>query len=816
MTLRLVLKPRRRPGALQSAVIAVIITIGTWFSMFRPVDGLIADAAVRLSPVDSAVNPRVLLIEAPIEAFVAADTDWQWVAQELIRLGADRVAFTALPTLHPLKLAALLTNPKVDAAAAIDSDARNGGRTFLRVHPALGGIDIPSVSHLGTPSLGVHRHVPSSVAIGASELPSLEFLSAHRAGASLSPGVLLIDFFAGPPAALPRVSMEQVQTGKLIPEAVQGRVALVGPVSNRFEANVVTPLTTAQVKVSELEFHAYALDTLLRGSTIRTLSVPAEVSLVALAWLLSLVVASAVRFRRAMVIATLVVLLLIILEVSLLPLVRFHFPVTAIILVVGATVLSVLQSKSRQESTHLRSLLTTTSVALANRWAPGAPSEPAAFWTHLLAMVDHLLPLTRSVLLIRQNETDQLRVEGTLRCAPDAVLERRRDTRRPPFLQAQSADGSSPAPQFFRDPGAQEVFLMQPLKVADRPVGFWVFGIDESRINARPALAGAFQRVADEMAEAIVEHWAKQDTAPHADEAIADRDLQRLADNLRAIDRHFQLSEHIFMGLRTPTVVFDVFGRTIAMNEQMKNVFQKSGDLALASAPYVLETLCHLAPESAREALAGVVFEGHEFEHTASCGEDRYMLHATALLEAPGAQTPGADRTVQGLQIELLPFGPTLPSSAAAADQVDVWDALERAVGRIAAMPKFESLEIEMDGERQLPAISARPQSFTEAVGAAMRLLAEDASLPGTLFVAVRLNELESRREVLISLTAKGFGIPPDALHEALTGARVPASGPLRQIRTLRDTAFRSGSIDIQSELGQGYRVRIAMPVAVQ
>ncbi|TFZ05029.1 CHASE2 domain-containing protein [Ramlibacter rhizophilus] len=800
-------------GIVQSALVAGVIGLAGWFSLFQSIDGRIADQGVRLSPVQADGQRQVLLVEAPVEAFVSPETDWPALAARLLALGAKRVAFTALPTLEPNRLAALLSNPLIDAAAAVDVDPANPDRKILRVPPALASIDIGSVTHLGPSGLGVHRHVPGPVAVASSELPSLELVVAQHAGRQVPSGELFVDFSTGPPERLPRATLEQVRTGKLIPEAVRGRVALVGPVSNRFEASVVTPLTTRQVAVSELEFHAYALDTLLRGTAGRTIPAFAELALVALGWLAAVGIAIYLPFRKAWITATLLGLGILVLKVALVPLAHFHLPVVAMLLTIAVTTVAVLHDKSRREARQLRSLLTTTSVALANRWAADAPMDDKVFWSHLLAMVDQWLPLTRAVLLIRDEGKDQLRLQGTLRCVPEQIADRRRDLRRPPYEAARSSGTPHPTPSFLLGGEADEQVLMLPLRASEQLLGFWVFGVDADRLSLRPTLADAFRRVADEMAESVREHRAHQDPATGFKPAGTDRELQRLSDNLHAIDRHFRLSEHIFMGLRTPTVVFDLFGRTIAVNARMKEVFTRCTDPSLVNAPHLLEVLCQLPPAGAREALAAVMFEGHEFEHTARCDEDRYILRATALRDAPAVRGPQDAGAVLGLQLELLPLA--RPDAPAHSEHVHVWDALERALGRVASLPQFDSLEFEMDGPRDLPPLAARPHAFTEAVAAVMQLLAEDATLPGTISVCVNEVQAEGRSEVVIQLAARGFGVPAEALSAALDGPQTPASGPLRKIRSLRQAAFRAGSFELHSELGQGYRVRIAMPAAL-
>lgn len=757
---------------------------------------------------------RVLLVEAPIESFFGDGADWAGLVERLLALGAQRVAFVTLPSLDAARLRPLLAHPRVDVGVRIEVDPVQAERSRLRVPGALHDLGFRAVVVTGESRLGVHRSMPFSVPVEGLELPTLQALVARQVGQELpaQAGAFRIGFLDGPPRQFPRASLQQVMGGELIPEAVRGRIALVGPVSTRFQGSVVTPLTTRTVSVSELEYHGYALDSLLRGRTLRTPGPWSEALLVAVTALATLLGMQRLQFRAGVAVALGGALGLLALAAVLLPAARLHLPVVGPLLALAAITVTVFQHKTRAQGRELGSLVTTTSLALASRWAPVAPREEQAFWAHLLGMMDQLLPLSRAVLLERVGSGQRLREVAALRCSMDDIAERRRDFQRPPYVDS-LAHGMEFEPMgFLKGVAEDEQQLLLPLVADGRVLGFWISGLPRERLAARPTLHTAFEQVAGELAELLLERRGdrRQRGADASPAPAQDEVLQRLSFNLRAIDRHFSIMEAIFDGLRTPTVVHDTFGRTIAVNRSMKALLeQQAPHAAQAGAPALLESLCGMEPAAAREALASVAFEGHEFERTTHGPISRHLLRVTALRAQPSpaaADAPQRRPGAQGLVVELLPLGQEVPDARGG---VDVWSLLDRAVARVVPLEDCDAVDFALDGTREVPRVAVSAQPFTEALTALLQLLALDSRCPGVVDVRVALEGSWVR----IDMANTGYAMPPLALQAALEGTQLPPAGPLRQIRALRDSAFTGGRFTLQSQLGQGYQATVRMPV---
>lgn len=804
-------------GVVQSALLALALGATAWLGAFQSIDGLFYDAVSRVAlPVASRAPQKVILVEAPIEAFTMARADWQLAIDRMTTLGARQVAFSVLPTLERPVLQTLLRHPQAVVAAQLAPELQRSALPRLRLPAALGGVAIPAVVSIGDGALGVHRSAPYAVDTDAASLPSLEALVARRLRQDVpSSGTYLINFMQGSHRDFPRVSLQEVLDNHVLPEALRGRVALVGAVSTRFERTVATPITTASQQISELEYHGYALESLLSDRVVRSLSDLGQIGLLYLVWAGCVLLMQPLTFRRGFALASLAAAAFVAFSALLLPLATFYLPIVSTVLVIGTTTISVFQHKNRRLSHALSRLVNTTSVALANRWTARAPMDDKAFWNHLLGMIDQLLPLNRALLLVRLQGSTRMQEVCALRCSIDDISERRRDFMRTPYSTAIAREGAIEVPRYLKNAPVDEMQWLAPLRVDGEVLGFWAFGVPEHRVAEHATLHRAFEQVTLQLSELMAERRTLQRSVGFL-ERLSNRlsdergkVVQRLSLHLRSVNRHFGFIEEIFEGLRSATVAYDPFGRTIAVNREMRALLTKVRiDPESASAPGLLEIFCAMTHDEARNVVCGVAFERNEFERTVYFDGTRYRVRCSAL-RAPAVaveeQTPGLDSPLQGIVVEVFPLASTDVLDASGSD---VWHAVQAAVTRVAARPENDGVECKADGLKDAPPVGLEADRLVDTLAAVLQLLTDDARRPGV--IAIRVSELYGA--VMIDIRNDGFGMPPDALRTVFDGAELPPNGPLRQIRALRDVAFATGGLTVESEVGHGYRVRIELP----
>jgi CHASE2 domain-containing sensor protein len=651
-----------RGGWVRMSLVLAVVATAALLGWLRPVDDLLADTFTRLAGTRTDGTPRqVLLVEAPIDDFVSTEPDWEASAQRLLALGALRVAFTALPTLDPERLGKLIADPRIDVATGIDRDPLDAQRVVLRVTPEMQGLDIPAVVMPGDGASAVRRRMPYAIQVDDRRLPTLQALVARELGQDVpAHGTYRIGFLDGAPRDFPRAELAAVDRGELIEEAVSGRVALVGPVSTRFDSTVVTPMGGGRQTLSTLEFHGYALDSLLRARTVGTLPPWGHALLVVLAGLLAHVVIRPLSMRRATAVAALGVAALVATSALLLPWALFHLPVTGASLALVGVTLSGLVARSRREGRTLGELATTSAMSLVGRLAPNQPRDERELWDRLLERTAQFLPIERAILLKSPPGEARLVAVAAFGAEATDLAPQAPDPQAAPFTVALDA---APQPvevtELIGKGAASEQQLLIALAPQGRLVGFLVCGVDRERLAQWPGLKGALSQVAAELAELMLERRGDrrgQARGGRIRSWAASRQgavLQRLVYNLHGINRRLAQVGEILDGLHTPVLACDTFGRTIAANRRMQALLSRRGLAASASAADVIDTLSGAGPAMARDVVAGALFHGRPFERSVEDPEGgRWRLRAVPMTADPRAASVGG-AIQHGLIIEV-------------------------------------------------------------------------------------------------------------------------------------------------------------------
>jgi CHASE2 domain-containing sensor protein len=801
-------------GGIRTSLIVAAIAVAAMLGFFRPVDDLLGDAFTRLAGARADAGPRrVLLVEAPIDEFIGADTDWEQAAQQLLALGALRVAFTTLPTLDPERLRRLIDHPSIDVAAGVDREALDTRRVVLQVTPELQTLDIPAVVVAGDAASAVRRHMPYGVQVDDRRLPTIEAHVVRQLGQDIpAQGRYRVGFLDGLPRDFPRTALAPVIRGELVEEAVAGRVALIGPVSKRFESTVVTPMTTGRQPLSALEFHGYALDSLLRGRTVGTLPPWGEAVLVVLAGILAHFVIRPMSLQRGTAFIFLGIGVLLATSALLLPWLLLHLPVTAPALALTGVTLSGFLVRSRRQGQALGELVTTSALTMVGRWSPSEPRDERELWTGLLDRVAHYLPIERAVLF--RWPVDGTRLVAVAASGTDLAQSapREPDPNAPPFDGAiAAAPHAVDVTDLLEGGAAGEQQLLIALASGGQPVGFLACGVDRERLEQWPGLRRALSQVAHELGELMLarrgERRGQGGLAPASRWGASRRDavLQRLVYNLQGLDRRFALAGNLFEGLHTPVLACDGFGRTIAANGRMQALLSRHvRDATKATAGEVIDALSGIGPRAARDVVAGALFDGREFERAIEDADGGRSRLRVVPLDGQRQTVAGAAGP-NGLIIEVA-------SAADATGQAgaDLRVTVERAIARVVPAARRDRVEFDVQGDRQPVHVALDPQALVDLLAALLQLLEEDARHPGV--VSVRI-DLDGNRAV-IELRNDGFGMPPEALHAALDGPELPAEGLHRRIRMLRDRLLPAGSLVLESKVGRGYVARVDLPAA--
>ena len=839
------------PGALTSSrvygfwrsfVFALVLALVSVLAVFDPLDGLLYDAFVRNSPLSSTVARKVVLVESPASSFSDTAIRWDALADGLIARGAAQVVFTTVPTDDDEVVENLLNNPKVILSANLNADADRTNTAMFNLPNESEDLPLHAASVISDSLLGIHRSQRYASRVGSKDVPTLEALVASRLGIPVPrDGQYLVDF-SGSASGFPRARLNQLINGEVIDDVVRDRAVLIGPAGEGFHRTVVTPITEGGREVTELEYHAFALDTLLRGSQVASVSPLVMGAIVIGIWLLCLPLLQPMQFRRAVLTAFIMASGLVLLS-WLLVAKGLHLPVLGPILVIASSLVAIFQSKTESQNQALARLVTETNLAAAGRLTGQSVPFDDAFWTNVLAMIDQILPITRVVLLERMEGGAHVREVRSLRCSVDAIGERRRDFGRAPYSTAIEKGEAIEVRNYLTGADRNEHQILAPLVWSGQVLGFWVFGIHRSQMENRAMLMRAVDLLSKQLSELMFErrqNMAQSTLAANwRDRLVDQRDLsiQKLTQHMNMIDRHINVLEDMFNGMEVPTMVYDLFGRPLFSNARMKALLQTADVRAEAqSVADLLETVCLLSAEEVRAALVDVVFNGDVFERAAQVGSTRYRLHVSRLRNS-AARVATGDEVLQhthGLMIQLFPVtsvdtrdgersarslqgaeplrGRAVTAGASEAEEeVDVLHAVEEAIASTASSPEHETLSFAVNGPPGDTKALAHPGKLKDILTALIQFLAEDSKQQGKITVNVDTAE----DGLVIGLHNNGFGMPDEKLQAMLDGAALPRSDYLRRIKQLRDSAFGNhGQLDLHSTVGGGYVAKATMRLA--
>ena len=831
-------------GFWQSALMALVLAIAASFGIFTPIDGRIYDLFVRNSPNLTAVERTIVLVDTPVSAFVSPAVNWDVIAADLIAMGAKQVAFAVIPEGSIEVVERLKKNPKVVLGADImpDPERKNAQRFSLPTGPF---VSMPhAVSDVPDPLLGVHRYQRYSYLVADKAMPSLEALTARRLGIDVpEEGRFLVNFLKAD-NHFPRLKFRQLQEGSLIKEIVQNRVVLLGIGNERFHRTVVTPITEGSREVTRLEFHGFALDSLLRGGQISSLHPLVKGMVLIAVWLICFLLLQAMHFQKAMFATSLMVVGLIAFAWLMLWARHIHFPIFGSMLGIGTTLVSIFQSKANAQNQALYRLATETGLASSGRLSGQMIPMDGAFWSHVLAMVDQILPLTRAILLERPDQAKRLREVHSLRCSMDAISEKRRDFTRAPYSIAIDHNDVIEVHAYLDRINDDEIQFLAPLVWDGQVLGFWAFGIEKKHMADRETLmlaVGALNKRLTELMyerrQAIVNESYNLDWH---DNLIDRRDttIQSMALHLQRIDRHITILEDLFNALESPAVVYDLFGRLLISNTRMKTMLKLTDvdvDADGRSAADLLQMVCGFSSEDARNVLIRAVFDNINFEKVMHVGKAHYLLHVSALRDSATHLSTSKDvlLNIHGVMIQFFPFSeeqvhqrraenvfsPLAPALRGLAqildhpneEEVNVRQLLESVIVRIAAMPQYELLDFSIESAGKRTMAFGNYQDLERIFSSLLRHLADDSRVPGN----IKVNVAVRGKELVIDMRNVGFGMPNEILQAMLDGPTLPKSEALRQIRQLRSNAFGSqGRLTLSSELGKGYIANIALQLA--
>ncbi|MCU7804589.1 MAG: CHASE2 domain-containing protein [Candidatus Thiodiazotropha sp. (ex Lucinoma borealis)] len=652
----------------RALLVALAIGVAVWslsqFGLFSVPSGLLYDWLVGFS-ASRHYQPNVVLVGIPTDKKLSG-SDWLRLFQTLEHFGAaqlvvfppdesDEDFFTAASQSPNLVLGRHLVGDPIDPEKQRLEPWPKGGEGL-----AYGVVTLPLTEQ------GNYRRSPVSQTIEGERVEPMTWVAARLQGIELpllSERGYLINFNQGR-YSLPTIRFDRLMAGNLIEELIAGRSILIGNLPALSAPGLRTPVTTRLTPMSTLEFHGYALDSLLGDRVITELD-----SRIALFWIVTVVLASVfiyqwIRIRESMWITGSALIIYTLLGWATLWLLWIWIPVLELATAQTVMFFWITHEKSSRMEREMSTMLAEMSTRLRKSALPPRFYDTPHHWEQLVAMVDQTLSLTRLIFLERVEADHRVKEIQALRCSMDVIDERRRDYERTPYSTAIATGGPIRLEGNYlikSDLESEDQYLV-PLIYSGEILGFWAFGVDMAKTPSRQQMENIAKDFSYQIAELLYHrrHWQNKE----AEEArilnqylslqggeVVHRDVHQA---LELMERRLSVQQSVFDGLDTATVLYDLFGRVMQINHHLEQLMSEADIPAFDyTALDLLTALTTLEREACQDLLRQVIMERRSLSIPAQLEvfpDRRFLLKIRALSH----DESNVDSVIESTPFELL------------------------------------------------------------------------------------------------------------------------------------------------------------------
>lgn len=564
-------------------LLGCMLWLASLAGLFTVPDGVLYDYFSGSTASSARSHPKVLLLEVEPEMRDAGDEPWVALLNELQTQGVAQVLFTFMPpgVSRDFYSSAHQTG-KVIFGRRLVSPAGAPSEVLEMEHaPASAqGLDLLMAAHAIAPSeYGVYRRQAYAFTSDGHPLAvSLEAMAAARSArsavASQEKSPYLVNFLGGV-ADLPRISAKRVLKGELIPELAHGRSVLIGMSDSR--PALFTPFAASGKLLSDLEFHGYALDTLLRDQTIWP--VPAWLGFPLILMLIgaSLFVFQWGGARFSVGLTAIMLVAYALLAWLALNFARVWLPLAELWVTQVAIFLVFIRYRAFNEETKLRQLLLETNAKLREHFFPASFAASQEHWAQVITMVNQTLNLERVIFLERVKGDHRVREVKSLNCSLHDIKELRRDYERAPYSTAIAEGRPIEVNGYLTHGGEGEVQRLIPLLFGGEVMGFWAFGARPEKLEALHNRDSVLRDFAEQIAELLFHRQQAMEREERLSNPVqrylrlqgGEQLAESLKKTLTALDRRLAGMEDYLDGLSTAGILYDLFGRVLIANKQM-------------------------------------------------------------------------------------------------------------------------------------------------------------------------------------------------------------------------------------------------------
>jgi signal transduction histidine kinase len=574
-------------GLLISFFIAVTVWALKVTGVFASLDGLWYDRVVYVMSLWRDRVPEVLLVHMAHDDLLS-DTEAIPALEKLEKLEVRRIVLNFLPRQVSSYFYQRATEyGNVYFGRGCERDPRDPDMLALEPLPAaVEGIAFQwGVVQMPPELNGIYRRQHSFVTISSNTYPALCTIVAlppalHPILSSLG-DTFLVDF-VGPPGRIPNVSLARVLSNELFADMARGKTVLWGYGREEDVPGLYTPVSHGNEPMSLLEFQANALQTLIDGAP------PIELGPLPLLFLLIGVgMAMSVIYQRvnaitASRIALEILAVQAIAAFGALGFFRIWIELGVLMLAQVLQYVVTMMFKIRMTSLAINVIRLRSLAKLKERFCPENFYFSQEYWDYLASMIHQTLDLQRMVFLERLPKSPFLREIKAVNCGFEDLLEKERQIHASPFVEAIETKSPLRVFDFLKPLDTPENQYLCPLQFAGEVLGIWVFSIDPSKALAIPQFDLILLEFSEQIAQllyhkkkavdepTLIQHMKSWFTTERENETY-----RELSGTTKLLEQHYNVLEALVGGMSTATIVYDLFGRVLSVNDLMTTLLNE-------------------------------------------------------------------------------------------------------------------------------------------------------------------------------------------------------------------------------------------------